>query len=486
MIECPKFEDGKCAVATAIAGRSISAHPINCGLCLKSDQSQQDNKFIRGLIKAAGGIPAKPKPVVMSGHGDSLTVHKDGFRRGGIGFIAASYWQHGGTEVWHQSLLPRLDNVSGFVCINEDASHENLARLGCRYGVGFQAARHLAIACDVVVVWALGHELERALNVPRKPAVISVSHCDKRSDWTTRLMHEQNRHADKNVVICPSGFEGVPKSEDGNRTKTVLIPNAPDPLRVQPVEGREATRRKHGISEDKKLIVMVSRISTEKRIDVMVDAMKALGDDFHLLVVGPTSMAQPKYLDAMKAVSGANVSWADAVRQPGDILAAADAFASPSTYEGFGLSMAEAMLAGVPVIATPVGLLEDDTSLAHIVPLASSPTDWANAIRRDFDNPEQQARRVALARMMMQTKFGVDRWVGKWQRLASKLANRRGRRTYEEATAIIDEHCKNCPNYAKTGCGKGCSLLRSIGRSPCQTREYIYQGGGCPAGEPRF
>ena len=96
---------------------------------------------------------------------------------------------------------------------------------------------------------------------------------------------------------------------------------------------------------------------------------------------------------------------------------------SASDYEGYGLSMAEAMLAGVPVIATPVGLLEYDRRLARTLPIGSTPDAWASAIQSDFADPGGQAGRAKFAQHYISTEHSVDQFVDSWKSLLCENTN---------------------------------------------------------------
>ncbi|MEO8076548.1 MAG: glycosyltransferase family 4 protein [Acidobacteriota bacterium] len=71
-----------------------------------------------------------------------------------------------------------------------------------------------------------------------------------------------------------------------------------------------------------------------------------------------------------------------------------DLLVFPSTYEGFGLALLEAMSQGLPVIATPVGCAPDivrDGDTGVLVPIRDS-TALADAVMRLMDSPQDRAR----------------------------------------------------------------------------------------------
>lgn len=81
------------------------------------------------------------------------------------------------------------------------------------------------------------------------------------------------------------------------------------------------------------------------------------------------------------------------------LLAEADALVMPSSHEGYGMVLAEALAAGLPIIATRVGAIPEvvrDGLEAELVP-ANDVGALARAIERLATSPGEQRRRAALA-----------------------------------------------------------------------------------------
>ncbi len=329
------------------------------------------------------------------------------FTRGKVGFLAIAYMPIGGTEVWHQTLLPRLDGVAGFVALEANLAKGDFSRLPCDAGIGMQAARALAESVDVLVAWGIGSQLGEILPANR-PRVISVSHCDGRSDWTRQMMAGQARWTDHAVFLCPSGRNTCPAGIPATQ-----IANAPDPERVKSSRTRQAAREHFGVRDSDKLLVSFSRLSPEKGLAALVQAMDVLPREYRLIIAGSSYGWSSDHAACLRELAGDRVHFVGNIDPPGDMLVAADAVVSASEYEGYGLSMAESMLAGVPVISTPVGLLEESPESAAIVPHRSTPCQWADAIAADFADPAGQKARAKQARQGVNT---VQRFVDAWQR----------------------------------------------------------------------
>ena len=112
----------------------------------------------------------------------------------------------------------------------------------------------------------------------------------------------------------------------------------------------EATRRgwrmDEGISDDSTLVVAVGRPALSKRFDLVIEAMahgRSLGAELELMIIGV----------------GESGELAAVAKHLAAAVGAADILSSTSQYEGFGLTMAEAMACGIPVVAMNVGGVSD-------------------------------------------------------------------------------------------------------------------------------
>jgi glycosyltransferase involved in cell wall biosynthesis len=108
-------------------------------------------------------------------------------------------------------------------------------------------------------------------------------------------------------------------------------------------------------------VLTMSRLEAKKSLELLIDA-------FHEVAIGPfghwrlvvAGDGEAGYVTALQRRAAAGQA-ADRIEFPGWVrgddkramLSSASLFASPSTQENFGLSLAEAMATGVPVLVTP-------------------------------------------------------------------------------------------------------------------------------------
>jgi glycosyltransferase involved in cell wall biosynthesis len=94
-------------------------------------------------------------------------------------------------------------------------------------------------------------------------------------------------------------------------------------------------------------------------------------------------------------------------QHPGDLLSVASCFLSTSKFDGFGLSVAEAIAAKVPVVSSPAGIATEP-GLATIVPHDAKPSVWAKAIVAAAENP---------ARPDLPIEYSLETHVKRWTAL---------------------------------------------------------------------
>jgi glycosyltransferase involved in cell wall biosynthesis len=95
----------------------------------------------------------------------------------------------------------------------------------------------------------------------------------------------------------------------------------------------------------------------------------------------------------------------------GALYARADALVYPSSFEGFGLPVLEAMAAGCPVVCSGLEVLRELTADSALVPSAESVQAWVRAIVEDL--PRRRTELVAAGRARA-AWFSVARMRCRW------------------------------------------------------------------------
>jgi glycosyltransferase involved in cell wall biosynthesis len=170
--------------------------------------------------------------------------------------------------------------------------------------------------------------------------------------------------------------------------------NGRDPAIFKPNPGaRAAIRAALGVPVERVVITAVSRLVRHKGYPELLTAMTNVDAD--LWVVGERLASDHgEDMEPYFAAAPPNVRRLGYRRDVADILAASDIFVLPSHFEGLPMSVIEAMLTGLPVVATSIRgpreqVLDEQTGLL-VPPAAHAPL--AAALRRLVQEPALRAR----------------------------------------------------------------------------------------------
>jgi UDP-glucose:(heptosyl)LPS alpha-1,3-glucosyltransferase len=176
--------------------------------------------------------------------------------------------------------------------------------------------------------------------------------------------------------------------------RIVTIPNGINLSRFDPsnASSRVEVRRSFGVPEDVPLLLFVGSQYRLKGLEFVIRALAQMKTKAVLLVVGGDIAAPFKRLAEQLGVRD-RVIFAGARSDLPRIYPAADAFVLPTLYETFALVCIEAMASGLPVLASPVGGIEDylidGENGFHI---QRDPKDIAVKLDRMLNEPALHAR----------------------------------------------------------------------------------------------
>jgi glycosyltransferase involved in cell wall biosynthesis len=172
---------------------------------------------------------------------------------------------------------------------------------------------------------------------------------------------------------------------------------------------RDRARRALGIPADAAVVGAVGRLTYQKAPEDFLAAMRQLGrPDVIGVWIGGGELA-----DHVRRLSSrqpeARVVLAGERTDVPEVLPAFDVFALPSRYEGLPTAVVEAMMCGIPVVATAVNAVADvvvpgETGL--LVP-PRRPDLMADAVRYLLDRPAVAARMAAMAHARLGERFGI-------------------------------------------------------------------------------
>ena len=192
-----------------------------------------------------------------------------------------------------------------------------------------------------------------------------------------------------------------------------MLPNLPARNAAQ-----ATIRQRFRIPTTTPILLFMSRVDPKKGFDLLLPALQQLhknGQPFHFLLCG----ANPQNRDYETSIrqqieSSPWANWATLVGfVSGDlkaqILSAADVFVLPSYYENFGIAVAEAMAAQIPVVIS---------DQVHIWPaIKESESGWvvptqvgalAEALAEALGDDEERSHRGKNARRCAEEKYGWE------------------------------------------------------------------------------
>jgi len=193
-------------------------------------------------------------------------------------------------------------------------------------------------------------EALRAIANPFHRAVLHVEQANYRPDRFRRA-----------IAVSSSVARELTEYYGVDPDRITVIPNAVDIARFQPPDAaarRARIRAQHGYADDDVVLLFVGKEFRRKGLAAIIDALPALADSVKLLVVGGDDPAAFR-TQASTAGVGARVTFAGHSSTVEDYFQAGDVFVFPTVYEAFGLVMLEAAAAGLPVVATPLGVAEE-------------------------------------------------------------------------------------------------------------------------------
>lgn len=161
------------------------------------------------------------------------------------------------------------------------------------------------------------------------------------------------------------------------------------------------------------LVAQMNELSIRRKgVDVAVAAAKLVKrerPEFTLTLVGPADAAGSQWLQRNLPGDGSVVYVGEVTREmKAELLSQAQLYVQPSSYEGFGLAVVEAMASGCVPVVSPSGALPEVVGDEGILVAGRSAEDFAREILQQLDNPRLQEARVS-ASVRASALFGRER-----------------------------------------------------------------------------
>ena len=325
-------------------------------------------------------------------------------RSAGVKTYTYHWIQHLFEEARNEQILtfPKIDNLAS---LNHEQSMVSPARTFYQLGMLYTANRVPIPLLDWMIPRTdVFHASNQVRNPPKKTRLTATIY-----DLTCRLMPElhtaANIRADESLVEnLISRADGLIAISGNSRQDAVrLLKLAPERIQVIYPGVADVYFGARAKPAERPYILYVGAIEPRKNVDTLLDAWEGsnLTRDFELVIAGASGWAPEKTM-ARLAARPTGVRYTGYVPEdelPG-LTAGAAAFVYPSLYEGFGLPVAQAMAAGVPVITSNTSCLPEITGDAALLVDPRSAAELRSAIERLLTTPSlsQQLREAGQAR----------------------------------------------------------------------------------------
>lgn len=247
--------------------------------------------------------------------------------------------------------------------------------------------------------------------------------------WYWRLLNVATLRACAGLVYSSrSIMEEAVLPAWASPTVSMAIPNAMS--LPAPSEGaRQSLRRSLGIQDGETAVCCVARLCRQKGQDVLLKAAAMLsgeGRRIKILLAGDGEMEDDLRSLAKRFGLESRVHFLGRRSDIPSVLAASDIYAGPSRWEGLGIALGEAMLAGKPCVASMISghadiLTDGATGLA--VP-SEDPDQLARGIAALMDDPVLAAKLAAGGREKISRDFSVRAMSEKYMQVYSLVGGR--------------------------------------------------------------
>ncbi|MGC9454361.1 MAG: glycosyltransferase [Phycisphaerae bacterium] len=190
---------------------------------------------------------------------------------------------------------------------------------------------------------------------------------------------------------------------------------------------RREFRRRLRIPPEEVLLAFVGRLDRQKGIDTLLAAISHLGARGRPVSVviagdGPKRFIVENFI--AHGEGGRSTRWLGFVEDVQPVLSAADIFLMPSRWEGFGLAAAEAMAAGLPVIATDLPPLREfiEHGRTGLLIEPENAVALTDAIEKLLGDAELRRRLGREAGEYARGAFSIDANVRAHERLYEQVA----------------------------------------------------------------
>ncbi len=214
--------------------------------------------------------------------------------------------------------------------------------------------------------------------------------------------------------------------EHGLRAPARVISNGVDLKKFTPGKADEHLRQRFNLPQGRPIVLYVNRLSYEKRINVLLDAVAKMSGDGHVVIGGSGVAEASLRAQARQLNISDRVTFLGFVHDADlpSLYQLADVFVNPSEAELQSIAMMKAMACGLPVIAADSYALPE---LAHhgengFVFHHGNSDELAHYLDTILAEPELRAQ-MGVKSLQIIAEHESERVLDQWEALYWRLAN---------------------------------------------------------------
>ena len=229
----------------------------------------------------------------------------------------------------------------------------------------------------------------------------------RRRAWLTAAIRRSVRGADQVIAVSRSTADDLLVWSGIDPDRVTVVHQAASPrIRTISAESVATFRERHGL--DRPYVLAVGTLEPRKNLPLLLTAFARIVHDVphDLVLVGPEGWLNGELRRTVQRLGlGHRLRMSGFVpdEELGSWYSAADLFAFPSLYEGFGLPSVEAMHCGAPVVASNSSCFPEVVGDAGVLLPPHDVEAWAAALRDLLGDPVERKRLSVLGRTRAET-----------------------------------------------------------------------------------
>jgi len=244
-----------------------------------------------------------------------------------------------------------------------------------------------------------------------------------------RLITLLYQKCDAAITLSRKSYAQISNWKGSSKVNLTIMPTGVDPLPRADKQDIEKFRLSHGIKPDQKVALYVGRLSPDKNLEILIPAMEKVlnkNKDTQLLMVGYFEYEEELKRLSEESSARDNIKFTGRMSREdlGVAYGAADVFVFPSVKDTQGLVLAEAALAGLPIVMVdePVteivrhqqnGLIVDNnveaiaealTSILQNEELTKNMSKKSIELAAEYSEAKQTAKLIALCQHLVENQ----------------------------------------------------------------------------------